>query len=466
MTRLLRWATALAAMPCIGGVILHAGPPYHQVGPPDRVSATNFLVIEGSSIELRDMNNDGFISDADVALLIYDQLIASHGQDLQVGDLDGDGAVTGEDVIEAIAALLRASFGKVIPDEQPVGPGDVLAVVDGVMTASPTADLNLDGSADTGDIAVVITNIELDLAPLTHEIGWVARGLYEYIGVIRERGREFFMAEEPVEASRRREHAVIISDEWPSNHPSWWPPNHRRNVSETIKPEYPRRPPWMLQPVDPAWPPLPSEHARSISGRWPANHDLWFSQTWEGFDHDLELSVVPGQWPNPTLPRHVSELSKHWPPNHAYQLSRSWPAEHFQVNSRVWWPMHVWSDSSQRRFPPMHSKWTTDHWSHDLELSRSIFPPNHLRMVSASWPMGHQQGVSVHYPPNHISYISSSWPGPQPQWPSNHARELSEQWSNPAPPAGWPLFPRDHSWFTTFSLTPGIVPRNPWAAQP
>jgi hypothetical protein len=455
--------SALSAAAC--SVSLYAGPPYVQVGPPDRVSATNFLVTQGSSIQLRDMNNDSVVSDTDVALQVYDQLIAVYGPDLQVGDLDQDGVVSSEDLIEAIARVLLSTFGKVTPDEQPVGPGDVLTVVDGIMNASPTADVNLDGAADALDIAVPITNIELDLFPLEHGIRGIALGLYDYIVVIQAEGREALMADEPVAAD---EHAVIVSGSWPSNPPRWWPPNHRRSVSETIKPEYPKLPPWSLQTVDPAWPPLPSEHAHSISRRWPANHDLWISQTWEGFDHDLDLSVVPGQWPSPTLPQHLSGLSKQqWPPNHAAQFSRTWPASHDQADSRGWWPMHTWIDSSQRRHPPMHSKWITS-WDHYFEQSKLVFPPNHTRLISRSWPLSHQAGLSAHYPPNHISHLSYTWPGPRPLWPPNHTQEFSDRWPSPAPPAGWPLFPPDHTWFTTFTQIqpPGIIPRIPWAAEP
>lgn len=463
---------------------LYAGPPYVQVGPPDRVSATNFLVTQGSSIQLRDMNNDRVVSDTDVALQVYDRLIAVYGPDLQVGDLDQDGVVSSEDLIEAIARVLLSTFGKVTPDEQPVGPEDVLTVVDGVMNASPTADVNLDGAADALDIAVPITNIEFDPFPLDHWIRGIALGLYDYIVVIQAEGREALMADEPVAADV---HAVIVSGSWSSNPPKWWPPNHAVYMSHD----------WWPQPH---WPtdhyvgfseqnpgPRP-EHTRDVSRRWTPNHLYWISRSWERVDHDMEFTRVRSS----PLPDHWTHDSGLWPPGHWHAASSTWPRvpnghevatsrrgdglhetntsfrAHDRKISRGWWPQHTYSDSRQYIFPPRHQAYLTRSWHHVVDLSQAIFPPNHYGHISTSWPPGHERGKSTSFPPFHYYDLSLTWPAPQPQWPANHIKAISEQWLLPEQPGVWPLFPPDHTWFTTFTQIqpPGVIPRIPWAAEP
>jgi hypothetical protein len=93
----------------------------------------------------------------------------------------------------------------------------------------------------------------------------------------------------------------------------------------------------------------------------------------------------------------------------------------------------------------------------------------HNWYYSETW-IAHDIRYSIVYPPNHIGIVSNSWPRRilPGQWPANHLSTISNSPGSPAPPLGpadWPLWPQDHNWFTTIReiiTIPGEVP-NPFS---
>ncbi len=478
MPRFLRWTTALAAVLSLSGERLCGSTPTPGVGPRDRMVLTDFM--RQSSMDLRDLNGDGAVSDRDVALQVHVRLVELYGPELQVGDLDGDGHVTAEDLRFAIEQIVRGAFGKTAPGEDPVGLPDLAATVDLILAGSPLGDLNLDGHLGTSDILVTLDRIG-DEEHAGRDIMTAVNDLYDYMRLFRELGREYFMADEPVAS----DHSKGISMTWPKGHPGWWPPNHMTSMSVDWRPQPHWSPSHYVDFSQQAPGPMPA-HDRSISQRWPANHDYWTSRTWERTDHDLDLTRVGD---NP-LPAHWAHDSSIWPPGHWHAASSTWPRvpighevatsrrgdghheaatslhAHDRVISRQWWPGHVISESRLLTAPPLHHAHLTRTWSHSVQLSQVIYPPNHNGRISLVWGLQHDVSRSSRYPPSHHAVASANWPAPQPQWPANHLKAKSEEWHQPEQPGVWPVFPPDHTWFTTFSQTPGIVPRNPWAAQP
>ncbi|MDZ4797157.1 MAG: hypothetical protein SGI92_03260 [Bryobacteraceae bacterium] len=402
-----------------------------------------------SAMQLQDMNNDCAISDVDVAMMLDDQLVALYGAQFEMlGDVDADGVVTGEDIIAAVGKLIKAAYGKTTPNAQPVGTPDVLATLDAVLAQSPEGDINLDGSKDIVDVSATATQVGNDFIP--SEVDQIARKAFAYIGAIREFGRARFMAT----ACAPLNHLRGVSGTWPNPHPNWWQPNHLTGVSSSYNP-----------PADHATPdhstffterePWPA-HEEHVSRSWPANH-LWeSSRTWTPpAPHDVVWSALGHNRP------HGVGLSSHWPSGHTASASTTWPADHDLNTSRGWWPHHLAADSGQRVAPPMHVQSISQNWSHQAAASQMVWPPNHYASVSGGWGLSHAPGVSGSWPPAHLNYASNGWPGPQPTWPPTHTAAVSASWGDPAP-GGWPIFPPDHTWWTTFQDIPGIVPQFPW----
>jgi hypothetical protein len=387
-------------------------------------------------MRLMDMNGDGSVSDVDAAFQIEDRLVALYGPDLAVGDLDGNGVINGEDVVAAIAAVIKVCFGKATAGFDPVSVQDVQTVMQDVQGQSIKGDINFDGSPDVQDVAEAISHLGEEVSEF--DIDRKARELFEYIGAIREHGREAFMANAPAPST----HLAGVSNTWPPFHPSWWPPNHLPGISQSY-----------------LSPPGAPEHDSAVSASWPANHLRQSSATWPP-THSAWSSAVG---PTPT-PNHSASTSATWPSGHSYGPSSTWPVSHEQNTSRTWWPQHNAPDSASHIVPPMHMLSITNLWEHTWAVSQLQWPPNHYPSVSDGWGPAHQMGVSASYPPGHLNYASQSWPGPQPSWPPTHTYTVSASWGEPAPGV-WPVFPPGHSWWTTFQNLVPFPPRLPWMSE-
>ncbi len=409
-------------------------------------------IVTASGMGLKDMNGDGAISDVDVALMILDRLTEAYGQDLAVGDLDGNGVANGEDMVTAITRVVQSTFGKLIADDMPVSDADVAIEIDNVVNQIPAADINFDGTNDIFDVGVALNAMGTD-PNLFNNIDTAAREIFEYIGAIRTFGRGFFMATEAVP----EDHLQGVSSTWPDDHPRWWPPNHTTGVSRSYEP--PAYPPNHTQ-YDSSQYPGPAPHQTDVSRCWPANHLKDASVTWPAPpNHGVFASFN-----EPPPPSHALAASKTWPASHMCSASSTWPADHDLTVSRTWWPQHTQADSSTRVWPPLHLQTVSNMWQHQTAVSQASWPPNHYPSVSNGWGPGHTVNISAEYPPGHLSYASTTWPGPQPTWPPSHTDKDSREWSTPTPSPWPPLFPPDHSWFTTFKDLHDVVPRIPWPA--
>lgn len=412
-------------------------------GPPDRTEVTTYLI--GSNMQLVDMNNDCAVSDVDAAFMFDDRLTQKYGADLSgIGDLDGDGVVTGEDVVLAIGAMIKGSFGKTSPSAGPVGTDDVLATVEAVSAQEIDGDINWDGSRNLTDISLTMDMAGTEVSAF--DVDQAARSLFDYIGAVRVEGRATFMASACAPAT----HIEGVSNTWPAVHPDWWRPNHIVSISKSYEPVWPP-PNHDEYHSEHDTPPPP--HSTSLSSSWPANHLLESSTTWPAPpSHSVVASLTLPTPANPT---------DQWPAGHSQTASSTWPTDHEQLVSRTWWPHHTESDSRQHIVPPLHIDSISRNWAHQASVSQAQWPPNHYSSVSDTWGPSHQTGTSACWPPGHLSYPSNSWPGPQPSWPPSHSSTASQAWGEPGP-GSWPIFPGDHSWFTTFQDVIPFVPRIPW----
>ncbi len=414
---------------------------------PDRVEVVAFML--DSSMHFFDMNNDGGISDTDVAFMVEDRLMELYGPDLNIPDLDGDGALTGEDMVAAITTILASSFGDIDGTGETVTGDDVMAAGSNLNAGSPNADVNFDGTADLIDVLEVDNQIGNQVNEW--DIETAARSIFAYIGFIREQGRAYFIPEEAPD----KDHLQGISGTWPDNFPRWWRSNHQTGVSLSYDPH--RLPYNHGSAITRQYPSNPSQpHDKNLSKQWPANHYWHTSLSWPVEGDPPQLS-------------HETQVSGTWPAGHSYEDSRWWDENlnpHDLLVSRSWWPQHTASDSSTRIIPPLHREHVSHYWVHDTQLSQNTWPPNHSSLVSDGWGPGHSMRQSSAYPPNHVVTASATWPGPQISWPPSHTLTVSATWGEPVP-GPWPLFPPNHTWFTTFRdiVTP-VVPRVPWSSAP
>lgn len=439
---------AIAPLVCVAGVSA------------DRTAVTEFM--SPSSMRVVDANNDCMITDIDYAIVIDAKLIQLYGTDLAVGDIDGDGLETAEDVIAAIADIISASFGKTTENDEPISTLDVEEATDRVIEQSSDSDINLDGSSDVDDVLVPASRIGEGVSAV--DVDWAARELFEYIGAIHEYGVEQFICL----SCAAEAHTEGISSSWPPDHPDWWKPNHLTGVSN-YQPYWPPDHDYLESQQEPN----PPVHQSNVSGNWPPNHFQSSSQTWDPpyQPHGYWVSMV-GSDP-PDTPYHSSSLSSAWPPGHTAAASDTWhhneetsaQLHHDLVVSRGWWPHHTRSNSQSHTWPPAHAEDVSNSWYHQVELSQHHWPPNHYPDVSNTWgnPQQHQTGLSISYPPGHSGPASTSWPGPQPTWPPGHFASVSQSWSEPTP-GSWPIFPPDHSWYTTIIQTAPLAPF-PWPSS-
>jgi hypothetical protein len=393
---------------------------------PDRSEAVDFLA-RGSAMQLWDISGDGAVTDWDVAMILFDRLAA-----IGPVDRDGDGHLTVEDQILTIEAVIYTSFGDLNTDGR-TNLDDVAEAIARMQALDPLGDVNGDGSIDALDALLVM---EMENPEIRRRL-WAVRQMAEYMNdrveEIRALGREAVMALWAGDP-RLNDHIRAISQLYPREHGLWasveYPDNHYYDVTRTWdRPQDP--PPW--------------RHTVILSKRenWPPNH--WY-------DPSIEWKTIPGE--------HTRARSEQWRnlPGHRYDVSRTWPENHEARISRVWPPNHAASRSGRDVYPPEHLERVSETWNHGLEFSQRKYPPNHDRSLSQSWGP-HTTMLSTTWPPNHLAEISSGWPpGVIPAWwPPNHFRGTSEEWSQPQYPLP-PLFPPDHSVFTTLR---DIIPQPP-----
>lgn len=392
-----------------------------NLGPRDSTIISSFLAPSRATIG--DVNGDCHVSDVDFALLFHQQMSAIFGPGLVTGDLDGDGAFTTANQVLVAEHMLRASFGEAAADD---------------------AFFNLEGVTNTDEITAVVRVGSRDL-PSDRDFESVAFRLHQYMLAIEAKGPEFFS----VDGFVPTDHLRGVSSTWPPSAPRWWPANHLVSISHQWNPE---PVPHDSQRSNNDWPtPQPDPHAMSISSSWPSNHTRGVSRTY------------------PASPEHQVSTSRSWPPSHDVAASSTWtvdpPHNHDKTISRAYWPGHSSLDSRLRVVPPSHQAAITSDWGHGVNMSSDrLWPPNHHGTVSLTWgpPLVHNMDRSASFPPSHLRDASRTWAGPE-FWPLNHTASMSAGWGEPSN-RDWPLFPPDHSWFTTMSpLLPRwrLVPAEP-----
>ncbi len=227
-------------------------------GPLDRTSIAIFM--ENSAAIFIDLNGDQAVSDTDIAFVYRNKLIAKFDEDYSTGDLNGDGEITALDLHKAIYDQLRVSFGKVVDDDAPVGLGDVVKVLEGVVDDTPDVDVNADGVVDIQDVAAA--NLLVGTQVSHRDLDKYAWELYEYLMAIDEHGESAFLTGGPGNNAPLG-HVVGISNTWPPYTPAWSPANHVTSISNSY----------------------PEGHNESVSSSWPTNHDQGVSRSWEYDDH-------------------------------------------------------------------------------------------------------------------------------------------------------------------------------------
>ncbi|MFG0241759.1 MAG: hypothetical protein ACF8R9_03120 [Phycisphaerales bacterium JB054] len=397
-------------------------------------------------MHMSDLNNDCHVSDVDIAMAMLGRMTGLYGPGLAgVGDQDQDGATTYEDVVVAVGRLVEGAFDKTPAATAVVfGATGLQQTSDAVAAGGPWGAVNIDGAASSEDRAAIIDRYGDVVSD--RDIDQHARLIVEYMGAIRHNGREAFMAE----GCAPGDHLRGISSTWPPDHPRWWPPNHLWSISDSYDGDAPDGDHSTFEsstiPTGP--------HNVTVSAQWPANH-LWYaSNTWlpPRGGHKIFVSYSDD-------PYHETGVSRSWPPSHAADSSSTHPGppEHETKVSRTWWPNHNFEDSSQLEMPPHHHTAFTQTWEHESDLSQSLWPPNHQRVISLGWGGGHNRGTSASYPPGHHAVVSREWPGPQPNWPPGHTLAASASWGAPPDQGEWPVFPPDHTWFTSVKQV-----RPPW----
>jgi len=361
--------------------------------------------------EIPDINGDGEVGYAELALVVRDDL-----RDQVVGDRNGDGLITEEDVRISIVQWYQALQGDVNGDGV-IDSDDAGTVLDHLGTSGSTfeGDVTLDGQIDAADLFEVIES----LGDSTLDVD--ERTLVETVG------RLVLFANSLSSRAGAPPHSAFFSSTWPPDHDQDdseqdWAPNHDAGLSIS----------WSDPP----------DHNRSSSSLWPANHDTATSQSWPGDDHELETSGLV------------------WPPNHTGSASMTWPDDHLVFASRRWPTGHSDVFSAHEAESP-HNSITSSRWIHGQAHSLQLgWPPNHGRGASTGWDPDHDATFSDLWPPSHGRAPSSGWddPGADPgAWPENHFVSFSETWEPPEPPQDDdgspfrlpPLFPPNHALVTS-----------------
>ena len=259
-----------------------------------------------------------------------------------------------------------------------------------------------------------------------------------------------------------REHIRLFSNSYPSYHNATvskqFPKNHMYQSSATWK--NPKNLPAGPSPF------APQDHWKRWSrNTWPPNHSWAISRSW--------LGKVPGSVNSgPSLdqshrkfvslrwyhaPGHYFHISGSWditPEKHDLTVTRKWPANHRTEISKQNLPIrpkdHITQTSNE--YLPKFLGWEDK--GHAKSVSK-FWPPNHTRMISSTYELGHHRGSSAAWPANHHGGLSKTWPLGA-FWIAGHDLTSSKKLGEPKPP-NWPVFPRDHSWFTTTADIAGIA---------
>lgn len=292
-----------------------------------------------SGAMVQDLDQDGALTPADIALWLKDQL-----DDQPMEDLDGDGLLTEADLHLFLEDFVRSFAGDLDGDGM-ITSLDLHILVDnmgadrGLLVNN--GDVNGDGVIDAEDFLIVAAKVG---CPLDDEIVQeVIRGLL---------GSLLFLPYNELGGGLMQElsaHYPFFSDTWGDHdevRSGIWPPSHEGSISME-------------------WP-GPGVHQSSSSGMWPPSHLYSASALWDMGSHDVFPSRLWG--PNHRLQRsqtwphdHRFAVSRYWPPGHWVEPSTTWPGE------RPWPPNHFLADSEQwsrppRRvplMPPDHSIWAS-----------------------------------------------------------------------------------------------------------
>lgn len=388
-----------------------------------------------SSLIAFDQNRDCVIDVVDVVWAIDTVMSTSIAY---AGDQDGDGVLTANDRYTAIHRIVLSSYGDVTGDGV-VNIDDVTLVLLTIGDDAPVSntDVNLDGCVDVYDVVTALSKQGIDIA--MQSVWGVVHDLDVYLEEFRSLGRSAFTFNLNCNAG-----------------PGRGPCDHTTGMSSTY---------------------LPGVHDLSLSSRFPANHLLEITQQWLADDattvaiHGINISADKSWPPNHVIQAsigwgdHLGATSQRWShaPGHSVSLSDQWPSTHGTTASRNYPPNHLHPQSMAAdpsphlvsvslRWGQEHNPATSEHNVpvHGLSVS-SRWPTNHESMISLTVSPGHQVVVSAQWPGNHIGTLSRSWPNSNPRWPANHSFSCSSSWESPPPPpdGGWPIFPPDHSWFTT-----------------
>lgn len=439
--------------------------------------------VSEKSTMLKDVNGDGFVSDADLVIQLYDAL----GPDPE-GDVDGDGSATAYDTVIAVEKTIATSCGDV-DFSGSVDFSDVEDYIDALAgsEADFKYDVNLDGVVDSEDLVLIYSKIEVDGSVYTtpQAAVWLPARL---IRARNEGIQAYWEAKKSpghhVEISNSyRDHSQGTSNQWPDNHEflvsGQWPDFTGHSWMDSMQMEPPRT------------------HVRDSSSTWPANHRAAASTTWIN-THDRELSyrekihetetsnnhavansfqtyshsqVTSASWERP----HDEALSNLWThaPGHMQVTSVTWdrkpdgtPQQHTVSTSYGWPPNHEGTDSRSDGtsvYPHEHIAAVSGTWIHNAQNS-STWPPMHDWLLSTTWVRGHQPANSLSWVPNHHGVVSSTWPERTNPgvWVPNRLQQQSLKDGSPLPPsrgpADWPLWPQDHNWFNSIKDVLPLIP--------
>ncbi len=363
--------------------------------------------------------------------------LSDYTRGLELVDADADGAVDMDDARIAIVELLQAlhgdlNFDGVVDAADAAWLAEQLKMRDGDRATAREGDVNADGILSGADLVALLENLgsTVDHQELSH----VANQMLEFIA----------------SADGPGDHGQYFSDTFP---PEWpgppffppFPPNHEYSISEQ----------WYQNP--PFGPPAPGHQIGTSQNGWPPNHYWQISVSWP-IEHTIDVSDI--EWP----PNHVHEISTTWPPTHTATLSGQFPPNHILPNSYNESHLQIWSilhpdDPHMIPEPSPHRAEVSNHWAdHQVAESLLVWPPNHIRQASLSWRHDHLLNVSITWPTGHYGGVSRLWPQPTPPWPPNHLVSASNEGGGPHVEPIPPLFPPDHTIFTTIRDIPNLIP--------
>ncbi len=431
---------AAAAASANAQLAANAGDPFAVIAKAtsvdDLAQSTYLIDAYGLGKVIHDLHADG-LDDRD----FFNWLATGPFAQVAVSDLNQNGTIDCHEIVDTLARGLAVYAGDADADGL-VSIKDLASAMSSIGTVSiatqlQPGDIDASGRVDANDIALVGTVHHRTFAASHFDVadrlvaissgscgggggGSSSASIYtppkHSIGVSETYPGHILGYSKP--SVIPNDHDFGISTTWPiSSHNAFWshtfPPNHYGFISnQWTRPDGPH-----AYHVSVSNPP----HSRQTSKYWPPTHTITVSEGW---------------YPDtaPPLERHAIQASRTWPPNHTAENSGS-IGEHDQV-----WSIHVPRSDHLADF--------SGTWDHDQQRSGIAWPPNHIKSPSSSWPDGHRANTSVYWPPSHMTLASGEWPdGTDTNWPPNHMPEFSESW--PAPTPGIPLFPPDHTIWTT-----------------